>query len=103
MHGILVTFSSAAPLDQLAEPFRAFADGLQDVDGFVSKAWLNDGSVVGGFYVFRDASSADAYLEGPMVADLRTNESFSDFAVRRFTVLDHLSERTGVAALPATS
>jgi hypothetical protein len=98
MHSVLITFVSDVPVDQLSAPFSAFADGLQGVDGFVSKAWLQDGSTVGGFYVFRDEASADAYLGSPMVAELQANESFSDFAVRRFTVLDDLSARTGVAA-----
>lgn len=96
MHGVLIPFVTAGAADQLSEPFSAFADGLQSVDGFVSKAWLHDGSIVGGFYVVRDEQSADAYLDSPMVADLQADESFSDFAVRRFAVLDDLSARTGV-------
>jgi len=103
MHGVLITFVTAVPADQLSEPFHAFADGLRGVDGFVSKAWLHDGSTVGGFYVFRDEQSADAYLDSPMVADLQANESFSDFAVRRFGVLDDLSARTGVTARTGAS
>lgn len=98
MHGVLITFASSVPVDQLSEPFHAYADGLQGVDGLVSKAWLDDESTVGGFHVFRDEAAADAYLSSDMVAELQANEAFSDFAVRRFNVLDDLSARTGVVA-----
>lgn len=98
MHGILITFESDVPLDQLGEPFSQFADGLLTMNGFVSKAWLNDGTTVGGFYVFEDEGSAQSYLQSDMVAELQATPGFHDFAVRQFAVIDDLSARTGVAA-----
>ena len=98
MHGLLVTFRSTVPVEHLAQPFGAYADGLMDVPGLVSKAWLNDGATIGGFYLFSDRSSLDAYLSSPMVAELRGNPAFDDFEVRTFDILDDLSGRTGIRA-----
>lgn len=98
MHGLLVTFRSSVPVDRLDQLCSAFADGLQDVPGLISKAWLNDGDIIGGFYLFTDPTSVDAYLSSPMVAELRENSSFDDFEVRTFAVLDDLSRRTGIRA-----
>ena len=85
------------PTEDLVGPFTDFADGLQKVDGFISKAWLQESdSVVGGFYLFRDTASVEAYLASDMVAELQQNPSFSDFQVRDFEILSELSARTGI-------
>lgn len=103
MHGLLITFTAAPPLAELAEPFRRFAEGLRGIDGFVSKAWLNDGRTVGGFYLFTDRAAAEAYLGSAMVADLQATDGFTEFAVRHFDVIDDLSAMTGIpAALPSS-
>lgn len=99
MHGILITFSTATPTIDLKDPFTEFANELEKIDGFISKAWLQESaSVVGGFYLFRDPESADAYLASDMVAGLQGNAAFSDFQVRRFDILDELSAITGIHA-----
>ncbi len=98
MHGMLITFTTAIPLADLDGPFTDYATSLRQVDGLVSKAWLQESeTVVGGFHLFTDAASADAYLESSMVAQLQATEGFSHFVVRRFEIIDHLSAMTGVA------
>jgi Putative mono-oxygenase ydhR len=101
MHALLITFRSAVPPEAIADDMRAYADALAGVDGLVSKAWLHDGDVLGGFYVFRDADAASAYLAGDLVAGMRSVPVFSGFAVRRFDLLDDLGARTGVPARAA--
>lgn len=102
MHAVHITFHSAIPGDELIAPFTDFARALSDVPGFVSKAWLNAGDRLGGFYVFSDEAAAEAYLASPMVADLQATDGFSDFQVSMFAVLDDLSALTGVSA-PASA
>jgi len=72
MHALLITFTSAASLDDLAGPFTDYAHAMHDVAGLVSKTWIVDGTTVGGFNVFTDEAS------------VATNPAFSDFDIRRF-------------------
>ncbi|HZD22533.1 MAG TPA: YdhR family protein, partial [Acidimicrobiia bacterium] len=88
MHAVLITFRSAAALDDLAEPFTDYAKALREVDGLVAKTWLNDGDVLGGFHVFTGREAADNYLDSDMVAGLTSNPAFSGFEIRHFSILD---------------
>ena len=98
MYAVHITFHSTIPGEDLVAPFTEFAEALQEVPGFVSKAWLTVEDRLGGFYVFTDEATAHAYLASPMVADLQATDGFSDFQVTTFAVLDDLSAMTGVAA-----
>lgn len=99
MNGIFITFTTSIPLADLEAPFVEFANGLQEIDGLISKAWLQETDTkVGGFYLFTSEAAADAYLATPMVAGLQANPGFSDFEVRRFGVLAELSAMTGITA-----
>jgi hypothetical protein len=95
MHAVLITFRSAAALEDLAEPFTQYANALREVGGLASKTWITDGDVLGGFHVFTGREAADAYLDSEMVAGLTSNPAFSGFEVRHFSVLDELSRITG--------
>ncbi len=95
MHAVLVTFQSAASTDQLAGPFREYAEALCSVPGLVSKTWINDGDTFGGFHVFESRAEAETYLGGEMVAGLTSNPAFTNFSIEHFDVLDELSQITG--------
>ena len=100
MHAVLITFTSAAPVEELAEPFTEYARALCSVDGLVSKTWIRDGDTVGGFHIFTTAEVADAYLGSEMVAGLTSNPAFSGFAIRHFDTIDELSAITGSPRVP---
>lgn len=95
MHAVLITFTSAASLDDLKAPFTDYANALRGVEGLVSKTWIRDGSTLGGFHIFARRTDAENYLSSQMVADLTSNPAFSDFQIRHFDVLDELSAITG--------
>jgi hypothetical protein len=101
MHALLISFTSAAPLDQLAGPFTEYAHALGDVPGLVSKTWIFDGTTVGGFYTFTDAADIDGYLAGALWTSVATNSSFSDFRFERFGIVDQLTALTSPGALAA--
>jgi Putative mono-oxygenase ydhR len=101
MHALLITFSSTVPPEAIADDMTAYADALGGSNGLVSKAWLHDGDTLGGFYVFRDAEAASAYLASDLVAGMQTVPVFSGFQVRRFDLLDDLGAKTGVPAMAA--
>ena len=77
MHAVLVTFKSAASTEELADPFREYAEALRAVPGLVSKTWIKDGDTIGGFHVFESRAEAEAYLGGEMVAGLTSNPAFT--------------------------
>lgn len=99
MHALLITFYATDPIDRLAAPFTEYAHALRDVPGLLSKAWIRDGDNLGGFHLFTDRASADAYLSSDLASRLRSTEGFDDFEVRGFEVLDELSALTGITDL----
>ena len=95
MHSVLITFQSAASTDELADPFREYAEALRSVPGLISKTWIKDGNTLGGFHVFESRAEADTYLGGAMVAGLTSNPAFTDFSIDHFDVFDELSRISG--------
>ena len=94
MHALFITFASQAAPESLSEPFEAYAHALHGVEGLVSKTWIADGPLVGGFYVFARAVDVDNYLSSTLWASVRTNPAFSGFEIRQFGVLDELTAVT---------
>ena len=75
---------------ETAAPFVALP-GLQ------WKIWLDDPSdaqLSGGIYLFADRASAQAYLDGPIVARMRASSALSDLQIRIFDVRENMSEIT---------
>jgi hypothetical protein len=56
--------------------------------------WNDDERVGGGIYLFDDASSAQAFLKGPIPAALGQHPAVSDISVRQFEVLESLTTIT---------
>jgi hypothetical protein len=97
MHGVLITFDCHAPQEALRDPFTKYATALQRQPGLVSKAWISTDTGYGGFHVFTDRSTADAYLGSDLAAGLMATDGFSNFQVTHYDVLDELSAMTGVS------
>lgn len=94
MHALLITFSSSVELAELVEPFSEYATALAQVPGLVSKTWIASEDSLGGFHLFETSVAADAYLAGPMLAEVRADPAFSDFRVVRYDVVEQLSAIT---------
>jgi len=101
MHGVLITFTCAASLDDLAQPFSDDATALQSQSGPISKAWISTGDGYGGFHVFTDRASADGHLGSDLAAGLMATDGFSQFQVQHFDVLDELSAMNGIPLVSA--
>lgn len=95
MHAVLINFTSSVPLGELHEPFERYAQALAGVNGLVMKTWIAGDSRLGGFHIFQDRASADAYLTGELCATVIGNPAFADFTVAHFDVIDDLSAITG--------
>ena len=95
MHAVLITFRTEVSKDDLVGPFTEYANAMTEVEGLVSKTWIADGEILGGFHIFSSRRDAEVYLASKMVAGLTSNPAFTDFEITHFDVLDELSEITG--------
>ena len=82
-----------------AEYLEAFADAAAPIaasSGLRWKVWPwnDEDQVGGGIYLFDDASSAQACLDGPIAAGLGKHPAVSEISVRRFEILDRLTAIT---------
>ena len=87
--------------DETAAPFV-------NLPGLQWKVWLDDPSdaqLSGGIYLFADRTTAQAYIDGPIVARMKANSALSDLQIRMFDVRRNMSDLTRaplslLAALP---
>ena len=100
MHSMLVTFDTTASLDELAGFASDLAHAVTSVPGLISKTWLADGDTIGGFYLFADENTCNAYLAGDIIDAIRGNAAFTNFRVRHFDVLEQLSAMNGTPTEP---
>ena len=56
--------------------------------------WNDEEREGGGIYLFDDASSAQAFLQGPIAAGLGQHPAVSDISIRQFEVLESLTTIT---------
>jgi hypothetical protein len=70
--------------------FDAIAAQIAQVPGLRWKIWLMNQaeSRGGGIYLFDDEESARAYLDGPIVALMKSHPIFADLSFRMFSVLE---------------
>ncbi len=70
----------------LAEQFAA-------VDGLRWKIWMmNEAeSEAGGIYMFEDEASLNAFLGGPLAAQVTGHPALSEFSVKQFDVMEKLT------------
>jgi hypothetical protein len=82
-----------------ADYLKAFREAAQPIAASAGLRWKvwpwNDQERVGGgIYLFDDASSAQAFLEGPIAAQLGQHPAVSDISVKQFEVLSDLTTIT---------
>ena len=78
---------SAAEFEQAVNPM---AEPIAQVPGLRWKVMMiNEGErEAGGIYLFDDAASVQAFLEGPIVAQVTSHPALSDFSVKRFGIME---------------
>lgn len=76
------------------------ADQIAAWPGLIWKTWIHqpEHQIFGGIYLFEDQASADAYLEGPIVASIQAIPEIADFTVVQYQVDEARSRVT--RALP---
>ena len=78
---------SRAEYEQIA---NSLTTQFAAVDGLRWKIWLMNegGSEAGGIYLFDDESSLQAFLAGPLAAQVQSHPAFSNLSAKVFDVMD---------------
>lgn len=84
---------SGSEYEQAVSPL---ASQFAAVAGLRWKIWMMNEpeNEAGGIYMFEDEASVNAFLEGPLAAQVTNHPALSEFSVKQFDVMGHLSEVT---------
>jgi hypothetical protein len=84
------------PSEDLKKGFASLVDEIAAVPGLRWKIWIMNEQAyeTGGLYLFDDQGSVEAYLQGPLIAALKTNPAISEISIKQFNVLEDLTTVT---------
>jgi hypothetical protein len=87
---------SNLPPEELLKEFKGAAIPISAVAGLEWKIFgLNtETAEAAGIYLFSDADALEAYLQGPIVAAMKSKGVFSDISMKVFDVADEASAVT---------
>jgi hypothetical protein len=93
---VQINFKFDGSKAEYLEAFAAAAEPIAAVPGLRWKIWpWNDADCVGGgIMLFDDASSAQAYLQGPIAGGVGQHPAVSEISVRQFDVIEDLTAIT---------
>jgi hypothetical protein len=85
-----INYTFAGSREEFEEQFGPAAGDIAGVPGLRWKVWLFDEatSAGGGWYLFDDEAALQAYLEGPIVASIKSHPAFSNLRVHTSGVLE---------------
>jgi hypothetical protein len=91
-----INFNLNAPVGQYQKMADSVAHAFLDVPGLRWKIWLLHPAAqeAGGLYLFDSQASLDAYLNGPLVAQLRGLTSIRNISVKQFDVMQEATALT---------
>jgi len=89
-HLLQINYKFLVTRTEFESGFNSVASQIAQVPGLRWKIWLvNEAeSHGGGIYLFDDEGSARAYLNGPIVAALKSSPVLSELTVNSFSVLE---------------
>jgi Putative mono-oxygenase ydhR len=96
-HMILqINFILNVPAAEYRKVVDSVAHAFVNVPGLRWKIWLLNPAVqeAGGLYLFDTQASLDAYLNGPLVAQLRALTSIRNISIKQFEVMPEASALT---------
>ena len=96
-HLLQINYKFLVTRTEFESGFDVVASQIAQVPGLRWKIWLlNEAeSRGGGIYLFDDEASARAYLDGPIVAALKSSPVLSELTVNSFSVLEEPTAVTG--------
>ncbi|MCP4704428.1 MAG: YdhR family protein [candidate division Zixibacteria bacterium] len=84
-----INFKFSITKAEYEEAASSLAGTFAGVDGLRWKIWLlNEAeNEAGGLYLFKDESSLDAFLNGPLAEQVKSHPAFGDMSAKPFDVM----------------
>lgn len=100
-HILQLNFKLKVPVDQYEHAIEHASHAIAGVAGLRWKIWIvnADQQEAGGIYCFENRESADAYLNGAIVANLKGAPFAHDPSIKRF---DYLEAATALTRGPVS-
>lgn len=101
-----INFSLNVPVSEYENLARSFTQTVADVPGLMWKIWLlNEATLeAGGIYHFDSQATLDAYLNGPVVAQVKALPAIRNISVKQFSVMSEVTELTrGPVTVPSSA
>jgi hypothetical protein len=94
-----INFTVSQSRTELEEAWLPGAQPIADTPGLRWKIWLTNDTrrEAGGIYLFDDEASLQAYLDGPIVTEIKNDPSLSNLSMKQFDVME---EHTGITRGP---
>lgn len=91
-----INFDLNVPVTEYQEIVDSVAPVFLDVPGLRWKIWLLNSTAqqAGGIYLFDSQASLEAYLSGPLIAQLRGFTSIRNFSMKQFEVMPNVMALT---------
>jgi hypothetical protein len=85
-----INFKFNVPRADYEQAVAPLGNDIAAVAGLRWKIWLmNEGeSEAGGIMLFEDEKSLQAYLDGPIAAQIVSHPALSDFSVKQFDIME---------------
>jgi rhodanese-related sulfurtransferase len=100
-----INYAFSGTRDEYEAANLPYAAPIAETPGMRWKIWLMDEAnhEGGGIYLFEDAVSVQAFLDGPIVAEVRENPSLSNVSIKQFDALEaHSIVTRGLQKRPRT-
>lgn len=90
---VQITYKLDNSRDEYVEENRPYAQPIAETGGLKWKIWIinEDRAEAGGTYFFDDAASVQAFLDGPIITEMKGDPSLS---IKIFDVLEELTTTT---------
>jgi hypothetical protein len=91
-----INFNLNVPAAEYQKMADSVAEAFLDVPGLTWKIWLLNppAQEAGGIYLFDSQASLDAYLNGPLVAQLRGLAAIRNVSMKQFEVMPEVTALT---------
>lgn len=91
-----INFKFNVPRADYEQAASSLAGDFATLGGLRWKIWIMNEAQkeAGGYYMFEDAASVKAFLEGPLAAKVTSHPALSDFSVKQFDVMDDVTKTT---------
>ncbi|MEJ2102274.1 MAG: YdhR family protein [Desulfobacterales bacterium] len=85
-----INFKTNVSAEEFQKEALQIANDVANVPGLRWKIWIvnEETSEAGGLYLFDDQASVEAYLAGPIVADLKSKPPVIEISFKQFNVVD---------------